>query len=196
MLLRDVESHRAQLLTCQQQFRKANLGCILQLQKRDKELLLAADGKLDNANSVLAGSDVSGTGLKQRRQSQNRGEIIKESGQITENLTAISRQLAATVQRSSMTVEELAQSSQAVAETQDEFKNMGSVIGQSRKLITKYGRRETTDRVLIFFAFCFFFACVFYVLRKRVLGPLDPFSLMWNAITTLVNTVMTLAGYN
>jgi len=48
-----------------------------------------------------------------------------------------------------------------------------------RRLITKYGRREVTDRVLIFFAAIFFFACVFYVLRKRVLGPLDPFSLLW-----------------
>ena len=38
---------------------------------------------------------------------------------------------------------------------------------QGRKLISKYGRRETTDRFLIFFAFAFFWACVFYVLRKR-----------------------------
>ena len=44
---------------------------------------------------------------------------------------------------------------------------MLEVFPQGRKLISKYGRRETTDRFLIFFAFAFFWACVFYVLRKR-----------------------------
>ena len=44
------------------------------------------------------------------------------------------------------------------------------------------------------FAFAFFFACVFYVLRKRVLGPLDPITLAWQAITTLINTVLNTAA--
>ena len=66
----------------------------------------------------------------------------------------------------------------------------------SRRLITKYGRREVTDRVLIFFAALFFFACVFYVLRKRVLGPLDPFALLWSTITALVSTLLALLGFS
>jgi hypothetical protein len=53
-----------------------------------------------------------------------------------------------------------------------------------------------TDRVLIFFAALFFFACVFYVLRKRILGPLDPFSLMWSTITTLITTLLALLGFS
>ena len=69
---------------------------------------------------------------------------------------------------------------------------MGAVIGQSGKLITKYGRRETTDKVLIFLAFAFFFSVVFYILRKRVLGPLDPLALTWNALVTLINTLASL----
>lgn len=114
--------------------------------------------------------------------------------QVTDNLTAISRQLADTVQRSSLTVDDLVESSTTVHETNKEFKSMGAEIGQSRKLITKYGRRETTTHVLIFIAFCFFFACVFHILRKRVLGPLDPMLLTWNTLSTLVTTVMGLIG--
>lgn len=184
MLLKDVDSHRDQMNACQKQFRQANLRCILELQKRDKGELFGEENEEDENE-----------GVKRRRRSLRRNSLVKETGDVTDNLASISRQLAATVQRSALTVDDLASSSQTVSETKDEYKNMGSVIGQSRKLITKYGRRETTDRVLIFFAFAFFFAVVFYVLRKRVLGPLDPLLLSWNAILTLVNTILSLFGF-
>ncbi len=177
MLLKDLASHKDQLEACQKQFRQANLECILRLQKRDRTELFGDE------DSVVRRRGLGG-------QDADKGELIKESGRVTDSLASISRQLAATVERSAATVDELASSSGAVREVQDEFRSMGVVIGQSRKLINKYARRETTDMVLILFAFCFFFACVFYILRKRVLGPLDPFSLTWNAVTTLVNTII------
>lgn len=180
MLMADVENHSQSLSTSQRQFRQANLQCIQQLELRAKNQLM----------------DSSSDGIRARRPRivASRDELLQENGQATDHLASISRQLAATVQRSAETVEELAISSQTVSETQGEFNEMGSVIGQSRKLITKYGRRETTDRVLIFFAFAFFFACVFYILRKRVLGPLDPFSLIWSSISTLITTLLSLVG--
>jgi len=128
-------------------------------------------------------------GLRARKGGQEEmSTAVRETTQVTEGLTALSRKLAATVERSAMTVEELEQSSRGVKETQEEFRSMGAVIGQSRRLINKYERRETTDKVLIFFAFAFFFACVFYILRKRVFGPLDPFSFVWNTLTALIST--------
>ena len=60
------------------------------------------------------------------------------------------------------------------------------IVGQSRRLITKYARREVTDRVLILFAVAFYFAVVLYILRKRVFGPLDPVAFIWSTIKTLV----------
>ena len=63
---------------------------------------------------------------------------------------------------------------------------MSFFTGQSRRLITKYARREVTDRVLILFAVAFYFAVVLYILRKRVLGPLDPIALIWSTVKTLV----------
>ena len=60
------------------------------------------------------------------------------------------------------------------------------ISGQSRRLITKYARREVTDRVLILFAVAFYFSVVLYILRKRVFGPFDPVAIVWSTIKTLV----------
>lgn len=89
-------------------------------------------------------------------------------------------------------MDELTESSKTMGDAGEEFKGQTSVIGQSRKLITKYARREVTDRFLILFASAFFFAVVFYILRKRVLGPLDPFSLIWASITAFIRSVINL----
>ena len=115
---------------------------------------------------------------------------MRQSGQATDRLAAISRQLADTVERSSLTVGTLAESSQNVTDVKDEFAGLGSIVGQSRRLITKYARRETTDKVLILFATAFFFAVVFYILRKRVLGPLDPFALLFATVKSLVIAII------
>ena len=130
-----------------------------------------------------------------------------------------SRYLILYVYRSAETVGTLAESSQTVNETKDEFQGMGSIIGkhklsrlsrskyaknietyirtvfnlntysfigQSRRLITKFARREVTDRVLILFAVAFYFSVVLYILRKRVFGPFDPVAIAWSTIKTLV----------
>lgn len=184
MLNNDVESHRLQMGQCQKQFREANLKCILQMQNRERDQLFRESTAAEGA----------GGGAHQRKKAKDREALLSDSGQVTDNLAAISRQLADTVQRSSLTVDDLVGSSSTVQETNHEFKSMGAEIGQSRKLITKYGRRETTTHVLIFVAFCFFLAVVFHILRKRVWGPLDPMLLTWNTLTTLITTVMGLVG--
>ncbi|KAG0430541.1 hypothetical protein HPB47_022594, partial [Ixodes persulcatus] len=58
--------------------------------------------------------------------------------------------------------------SSVITESQEESRHMSSAILQSKKLLTKYGRREMTDRVLILLAVVFFFACVLYVLKRRL----------------------------
>ena len=64
-------------------------------------------------------------------------------------------------------------------ENSEEHKSMAGVIGQSKKLITKYGRRELTDKVLIIFAVGFFFAVVLYILRKRLFPTYGPLELIF-----------------
>lgn len=183
----DVRSHEKHLGDCTRSFKQANLRCIAAIDRRQKEALF-------QSSSGASARSGGGGGALRFRPSSSRPSVVRESGAVTDHLASISRKLAATVERSAATVEELVQSSQTVDDTKEEFKGMGSAIGQAKKLISKYGRRGVTDRVLILFAVAFFFACVFYVLRKRVLGPLDPFTLIWTTITTIFTYFMQLFG--
>jgi len=164
-IARQAEEHRGQLTACQRQFRQANVKQMTVLENlSSKDLLSSA-----NNNSEAAG----GTGPRKRRDKE---QLVQAHGSVTRDLQAISRQLAETVDRSRNTVDSLGTSSQVVDETSMEYRTMAGVIGQSRKLISKYARRELTDKVLIVIALAFFFAVVLYILRKRVFpgyGPLE-----------------------
>ena len=59
-------------------------------------------------------------------------------------------------------------SSGTLQDTKEEFKGMGAVIQTSRSLLTKYSRRELTDRILIFLAVALFLATVLYIIKKRI----------------------------
>lgn len=61
-----------------------------------------------------------------------------------------------------------ATSSRTIQETNEEFKTMTGTIQLGRKLITKYNRRELTDKLLIFLALALFLATVLYILKKRL----------------------------
>uniref|UniRef100_A0A3Q3WBY3 Sec20 C-terminal domain-containing protein n=1 Tax=Mola mola TaxID=94237 RepID=A0A3Q3WBY3_MOLML len=67
-----------------------------------------------------------------------------------------------------VTIYILSTSSRTIQETNDEFKNMTGTIQLGRKLITKYNRRELTDKLLIFLALALFLATVLYILKKRL----------------------------
>ncbi|MPC11371.1 hypothetical protein E2C01_004033 [Portunus trituberculatus] len=56
--------------------------------------------------------------------------------------------------------------SQNLTSTHEELKTMGSVISQARKILNKYGRRENTDKLLIFLGLVFFFASCLVVVRN------------------------------
>lgn len=76
--------------------------------------------------------------------------------------------MAQQVQQSEETVTTLATSSKTINETNEEFKTMTGTIQLGRKLITKYNRRELTDKLLIFLALALFLATVLYILKKRL----------------------------
>lgn len=62
----------------------------------------------------------------------------------------------------------LVSGSKQVSDTHEEFKSMSGHIQNSKKLLTKYSRRELTDKLLIFLALVFFFASVLYIVKKRL----------------------------
>lgn len=102
--------------------------------------------------------------LRQRHKTS----LISQQESVTERMLSISRNLAETVDKSATTLDSMVQSSSTVESTHEELMNTGGTIQQSGKLLNKYGRRETTDKILLFFAFIFFLACVFYIVQKRV----------------------------
>ena len=174
MLKRDAHNHEDQMTACLTAFKKANLSCIKRLESQGRDSLLDSRKRSDNLGQT------------------DKEEMVRESGRATDQLKAISRNLAQTVENSSKTMDELVTSSKTLNEANEEFKGQASVVGQGRKLITKYVRRGVTDQFLILMAAAFFFAVVFYILRKRVLGPLDPFSLLWSSIVAFIQTLLNL----
>jgi protein transport protein SEC20 len=94
--------------------------------------------------------------------------LISQQESVTERMLSISRNLAQTTEKSAATLESLVQSSSTVGDTNEELVNTGGTIQQSGKLLNKYGRRETTDKILLTLAFLFFLAVVFYIVQKRM----------------------------
>ena len=59
-------------------------------------------------------------------------------------------------------------SSQQIEETKQEMKSMTGHLTNTRKLMSKYGRRETTDKMLIGAAFFFFACCALNIIKNRI----------------------------
>lgn len=91
-----------------------------------------------------------------------------QAAALTENLFSVSQMLANEVEKSGKNLETLVSSSALATETSEELKTMSHYIANSKTLLSKYGRREMTDKILTILALAFFFGCVIYVLVKRL----------------------------
>lgn len=106
--------------------------------------------------------------VRKRPSKYNQSNLVYQQTNVTERMLAISRHLSETTQRSASTLETLVSSSANVEGTQEELHHTAGSILHSKKLLKKYGRRETTDKILLFFAFTLFIACVLYIVQKRL----------------------------
>lgn len=86
-----------------------------------------------------------------------------------DDLKYVARTLARQAELSQQTLRTLAESSSTVNSTDEEYQGIGSLLNQSKVILTKYGRREFTDKILIYAAVIFFYSCVAYVVCKRSL---------------------------
>lgn len=107
-----------------------------------------------------------GDRLRQRKTAKE--SLAQTSSSITENLMGISRMMSQQVQQSEEAIQTLANSSRTILDANEEFKSMSGTIQLGRKLITKYNRRELTDKLLIFLALALFLATVLYIIKKRL----------------------------
>ncbi|XP_069508517.1 vesicle transport protein SEC20 [Ambystoma mexicanum] len=148
-LLKEVENHRKQMLSNQTVWRKANLACKNAIDNSEKD-------------ELLQGGDF----VRQRKTTKE--NLADAASDITESLMSISKMMSQQVRQSEETVQTLATSSRTILEANEEFKSMSGTIQLGRKLITKYNRRELTDKLLIFLALALFLSTVLYILKKRL----------------------------
>lgn len=89
---------------------------------------------------------------------------------MTEGLTELRGLLQSQVNSSENAVRNLVSSSSQVSQSKKDMENIGSDLQLSNRLISKYERRELTDKVLILLASLLYFGVVLYILQKRLLG--------------------------
>ncbi|XP_003748076.1 vesicle transport protein SEC20 [Galendromus occidentalis] len=160
-----VDTYRKVQLDNQSALRRANVTAQKALDNKQRSELFHTD--------AIPGRE---DGIRKRGKMESE-VLVRSSGSVNANLLTISRIMSDQVQSSNTALSQLEETSSRIVENCEEAKSMGNVIHQSSKLLTKYDRRETTDKILIFFSFLFFYACVFYVIKKRA-GI--PFSWVWS----------------
>ena len=89
---------------------------------------------------------------------------------VTTSLLALRGMLHTQVESNKETLQSLFSSSHTVTATKNEMEGIGADMKRADGLISKYERRELTDKVLIGAGLCLFFGVVLYILQKRLLG--------------------------
>ncbi|CAE1325035.1 SEC20 [Acanthosepion pharaonis] len=150
IIQKNVNEHQQSLLITVNALRKAKLIAQMTFDRRLREEFF------------------SGSKDVRQRKINNKEILANTASSITENLMSLNRMMSNQVKQSDVTVNTLASSSKTMTETHEEFKSMSGHIYTSKKLLTKYNRRELTDRLLIILALIFFFSTVVYIVKKRV----------------------------
>lgn len=89
---------------------------------------------------------------------------------VTESLLELRERLNMQVTSSQETTKRLVSSSTRITTTKTGMDEIGADLKGSGRLISKYERRELTDKVLIALALVLLFGVVLYIIQKRTLG--------------------------
>lgn len=124
---------------------------------------------LDEKNRASLFNIDEGNELRRRREAEgNRENIARTANDVTQNLLSISRVISDSISVSGDSLNTLVKSSGTIKKTDEELKDQSGVIKTGHRLLTKYSRRECTDKFLIFLALALFFSTVLYILKKRL----------------------------
>lgn len=89
---------------------------------------------------------------------------------VTASLMELRQMLHTQVESNTQTLKGLVSSSGTIETTKTKMEGIGANMKTSDRLISKYKRRELTDKVLIAAGMVLFFGVVLYILQKRLLG--------------------------
>lgn len=132
--------------------------------------MLSAVKRLENKNrSDLFGTSTDGTETR-LRSAASAQQMLDQSTKVTNNLGGLLAQMSSQVKQSEETLGVLLTSSEVITETEGEFNSMRGQIHTSNALLSKYARREITDRFLLALALLLYFGTVAYIVRKRLFG--------------------------
>lgn len=173
-IIREVESQRRQLERSISSLRRANLQCQLRIEQVARGGLMTSTPH--SASEGGEGEDNGGARVRHRGQAESNGKnktadkerMVNSVSDVTDGMMELSRKLNLQVEHSAAAVETLVSSSKKIQESHDEVQGMDGHINTSKKLLTKFERRQLTDHLLIVLALVFFYASVIYIVKKRL----------------------------
>lgn len=153
-LLADIEAYKCQLESNFNNLKKATVFCRKSINEEERKKLFSFDGK--------------DSGEEMKKKNADKKNAAMKAASLTDDLYRIRRMIADQVSQSEVSLQALVRSSATVTEVSEEFKSMGSALNQSKSLLSKYGRREISDTVLIILAFILFYSSCLYIIWKRI----------------------------
>ncbi|VDK85197.1 unnamed protein product [Litomosoides sigmodontis] len=152
-LLAQVKEHRNELEKNRQMLRQAILGFLKVMEEQSRSYLLQSD---DDSQDI------------EFRNRKKRAENLKtQTLKATESLASLVSKMSDQLKLSEDTTSALIHSSFLLKDTESEYSSMGSHIQSGGKLISKYGRRECTDKILITFALLLYVVVIFNIMDEE-----------------------------
>ncbi|EJD76142.1 hypothetical protein LOAG_16844 [Loa loa] len=158
-LLAQVKEHRNELEKNRQMLRQAILKFVKVMEEQSLSYLLQG------------GDDSQDIEFRNRRR---RGENLKtQTLKATENLASLVTKMSDQLKLSEDTTSTLIHSSFLLKDTESEYSSMGAHIQSGGKLISKYGRRECTDKILLTFALLLYVVVIFKLMNGKPAKTLE-----------------------
>ena len=161
LLVNEYSIQKEHLVTIESRYRNAYLAAQNKLEQIERVILIS-NNNCKNSNNV----SISSTEAKKRN--LNNQILLKQQNEMTSKLSEINRQLRWIDSQTEEIIPQLDESSKGIKNVQQEFGVMRMMINDGRRLLTRLGRREFTDKLLIILCLIFFFSVVFYIIWKRL----------------------------
>ncbi|VBB30660.1 unnamed protein product [Acanthocheilonema viteae] len=152
-LLAQVREHRNELEKNRRMFRQAILEFLKVVEEQSRSYLLQG---CDDSQDI------------EFRNRRKRAENLKtQTLKATESLASMVTKMSNQLKLSEDTTSTLIHSSFLLKDTESEYSSMGAHIQSGGKLISKYGRRECTDKILIAFALLLYVVVIFKLMDEK-----------------------------
>ena len=126
---------------------------------------IAKNREHERARRELLGGSVRPLDVQRERKSRQMRSAAHET---TKSLGSLVQRMSDEVKLSEQTTMIITTSSSTLRDTHVHMNAIGQTIRSGGKLITKYGRRETTDKILLVLALLLYFGVILYILKKRI----------------------------